>query len=64
MKGLQWGADLWQRHAATRSLCTRKPQDVYRQKWFSWLLACVLDFQQEMNLERLTVSVFKPRATM
>lgn len=32
MKGLHWGAGLWQRHPATRSMCTRKPQDVYRQK--------------------------------
>lgn len=64
MKGLHWGAALWQRHPVTRSMCTRKPQDVYRQKWFSWLLACVLDFQQEMDLEGLAVSVFKPRAIM
>lgn len=52
MKGLHW-----QSHPATRSMYTRKPQDAHRQKWFSWLFACVLDFQQEMDLEGLTVSV-------
>lgn len=57
MKCLHWGAYLWQRHPATRSMYTRKVQDICRQKWFSWLLACVLDFQQEMDLEVFTVTL-------